>query len=93
MIQFRRGLYALAEQELRRAVELDADAASALHYRGEALNQLGRVDEAMAALEGAASLDPSNARTYYLMGILLDKKRRPQEAAAMFRKARELTPR
>jgi Flp pilus assembly protein TadD len=42
-------------------------------------------------LERAAVLEPKNPRTYYVMGILLDKKHRPQEAGAMFRKARSLT--
>jgi Flp pilus assembly protein TadD len=42
-------------------------------------------------LERAAQLQPDHARTYYVMGILFDKKNRPQEAAAMFRKAREVT--
>jgi len=91
VIFFRRGLYAQAEQELKRAIELDQHAALAYHYRGEALNQLGRVDEALAMLERAAQLQPGHARTYYVMGILFDKKNRPQEAAAMFRKAREVT--
>jgi Flp pilus assembly protein TadD len=43
-------------------------------------------------LERAAVLQPDHARTYYVMGILLDRKHRPQEAAAMYRKAREVTP-
>ena len=41
-------------------------------------------------LERAAQLDPAHARTFYVMGIVLDKKQRPQEAAAMYRKTRKL---
>jgi Flp pilus assembly protein TadD len=42
-------------------------------------------------LERAAQLEPRHARTFYVMGIVFDKKGRPQEAAAMYRKAREIT--
>ena len=38
----------------------------------------------------ATQLQPENARAYYVMGILYDKKSRSQEAAAMYRKAREV---
>jgi Flp pilus assembly protein TadD len=89
LISLRRGLYLQAEQELRRALELDAEAGNAYLYRAEALNQLSRVDEAMEMLERAIQLQPANARAYYLIGILLDKKGRPQEAASMYRRARE----
>jgi Flp pilus assembly protein TadD len=54
------------------------------------LNQLSRVDEALEMLARAVQLQPNNTRAYYVMGILYDKKGRPQEAAAMFRKAREV---
>jgi Flp pilus assembly protein TadD len=91
-IGVRRGLYAQAEEDLKRAIELDPKSPSAHHYRGEALNQIGRVDEALGMLEQAARLDPTNPRTYYVMGIVLDKKGRSQEAGAMFRRSRELTP-
>ena len=47
-------------------------------------------EEALDMLERATQLQPGNARAYYVMGILYDKKARPQEAAAMYRKAREV---
>jgi tetratricopeptide (TPR) repeat protein len=87
---FRRGLYAQAEQDLGRALEQLTASAPAFFYRGEALNQLDRVDEAMAMLQRSLQLDPANARAYYVMGILYDKKSQPQEAAAMYRRAREI---
>lgn len=87
---FRRGLYGQAEQELRRAVELLPGNPIAPFYRGEALNQLERVDEALDMLERTVSMDPSNSRAYYVMGILYDKKGRPQDAATYFKKAREV---
>ena len=42
-------------------------------------------------LERAVRLQPRHARTFYVMGIVFDKKGRPQEAAAMYRKAREIS--
>lgn len=93
IVSFRRGLYGHAEAELRWICERDEGNATAHFYRGEALNRLGRVDEALDAMKTVTRLDPSNARAFYTMGILYDKKHLPSEAAAMYRKARELGPR
>jgi len=41
-------------------------------------------------LQRATQLQPTNGRAFYVMGILYDRKRRPDEAAAMYRKAREV---
>lgn len=90
IILFRRGLYAAAEQELRGVTERDAAQAEAHFYRGEALNRLGRSDEALDVLLRAVELDPDNARAYQVMGMLYDRKRMPELATAMYRKAREL---
>src|SRR5690606_10890277 len=88
VISFRRGLYAQAEQELRRALELNAESANAYLYRGEALNQLSRVDEALDMLLRATQSQQDNARGSGGMGSPYDKKRRSQEAAARYRNAR-----
>lgn len=90
ILYFRRGLYAQAETELRWVCIRDNSHGPAHFYRGEALNRLGRVDDAMEALERAASLQPDNARAFYTLGILFDKKHMPQEAERMYRRAREL---
>ncbi|MGD2068050.1 MAG: tetratricopeptide repeat protein [Gemmatimonadota bacterium] len=90
VLYFRRGLYAQAETELRWVCIRDNSHGPAHFYRGEALNRLGRVDDAMEALERAASLQPNNARAFYTLGILFDKKHMPQEAERMYRRAREL---
>ncbi len=91
ILYFRRGLYAQCEEELRWVCEHDRDHALAHFYRGEALNRLGRVEEALITLERAAHLQPGKARIYYLLGILYDRKNLPREAGAMYRRARELT--
>ena len=90
---FRRGLYDQAEAELRWVCDQDPEHGPAHFYRGEALNRLGRMDEALDILERAARLQPNNYRTFYTMGILFDRKNLREEAAAMYRKARELQER
>jgi Flp pilus assembly protein TadD len=87
---FRRGLYGQAEVELRWVCERDENHATAHFYRGEALNRLGRVEEALEALNRATLLQPGNARAYYTLGILYDKKHLPEQAEQMYRKSREL---
>lgn len=91
-LSYKRGLYGQAEQELKRALDLDPALGIAYFYRGECLNQLGRVDEALEMLERAVQLHPRNARAFFTMGILYDRKHLPQQAAAMYRRAREVTP-
>ena len=93
LLSFRRGLYQQAESELRWVCEQDPEHGPAHFYRGEALNRLGRVDLALEMLERAAGLQPTNHRAFYTMGILYDRKNLPQQAAAMYRKARELQSR
>ena len=87
---FRRGLYERAEIELGAVCAADPEHGLAFFYRGEALNRLGRVEEAIAALERVIELIPDNPRAHYTLGVLFDKKNLPQKAALMYRKAREL---
>lgn len=89
ILYFKRGLLSQAESELRRAVDLAPDFGAAYFYRGEALNQLGRFDEALDMLERAVQLDPTNSRAFYTMGILYDRKNLRSEAEVMYRKAHE----
>jgi Flp pilus assembly protein TadD len=53
------------------------------------LNRLGRVDEALTVLARATRLPPVNPRVFYLLGILYDRRNLPDEAAVMYRRARE----
>jgi len=87
---YRRGVYAQAEAELRWVCEQDPQHGNAFFYRGEALNRLGRVEEAMEALEQTTVLQPDNAKAFYTLGILYDRKHLPEEAALMYRRSREL---
>ena len=53
------------------------------------MNRADDVDAAVAALERSNELRPS-ARAYYILGILYDRKKQPNFAQSMYRKAEEL---
>lgn len=89
LVYFKKGLYAEAAVELRRAAELDPSRSNAYLYLGEALNHMDEIDGAMEALERSAELRPS-PRAFYTMGILYDRKKQPDLAEVMYRRAKEL---
>jgi len=61
---------------------------------GIALNRLQRLDEAKAAFEQAAGMDPNNADAHANLGILLARDmNRPQEAKPHLLKALAINPR
>ncbi len=91
ILHCRRGVYAMAEADLGWVCEQDDAHGSAFYYRGEALNRLGRFDEALQALERATVLQPQNAKAFYTLGHLYDRKHMGEEAALMYRRARELS--
>ncbi len=93
ILHFRRGLYGLAETELRWVCARDRDNGLAFYYRGEALNRLSRFEEARKALEHSVTLLPHDPRSYYTLGHLYDRKSMPDEAGEMYRRARELQDR
>lgn len=90
ILHFRRGLYGHAEAELGWVCERDELNGRAFYYRGEALNRLGRFNEAGEALQRAAELMPDDPRPFYTLGHVLDRQHRLQEAAEMYRKAQRL---
>jgi tetratricopeptide (TPR) repeat protein len=93
ILYFRRGLYALAETELRWVCARDESHGPAQYYRGEALNRLNRYDEAAEAMERAITLIPSDPRPFYTLGHLYDRRHQQEEAAEMYRRARRLQTR
>ena len=90
IVEFKRGLYDQAESTLQWVCDRQADHGPAHLYRGEALNLLGRIDEALSVLERASELDPDNPRVYHTLGVIYDKRREPDEAARMYKRARAL---
>ena len=90
VLLFRRGLYAQAETELRWVCARDRDNGRAFYYRGEALNLLSRFDEASQVLKRATVLLPNDPKAFYTLGHLYDRRYLPEEAAEMYRRARQL---
>jgi Flp pilus assembly protein TadD len=91
ILLFRRGLYEQAIAELEVVCKAKPEDGFPLFYQGEALNRLGRVDEAIRALQRVTELVPNYQKAYYTLGVLFDKKNLPERAAAMYRKSRELS--
>jgi Flp pilus assembly protein TadD len=74
---------------LRRATELNPDNVAAFYYLGDACNHADALAGALEAFEAAARLEPDHWRALKGIGIVLDRMRRPQEAAAAYQRARE----
>jgi Flp pilus assembly protein TadD len=84
----RRGLGADAAAAFREALRLAPDDPDASYYLGEALLVQDQLPDALRALERAALLSPRDPRSYKLMGRLLDRMGRTDEARAMHQRAR-----
>ncbi len=90
ILSFRKGLYAEAEIRLKEVCDRNPSHGPAHFYRGEALNRLGRVDEALKAMERTIQLQPRNWRAYHTLGMLFDRKEDRERAREMYRQASEL---
>jgi len=90
ILSFRKGLYVEAEVQLKGICDRNPSHGPAHFYRGEALNRLGRVDEALKAMERTIELQPRNWRAYHTLGMLFDRKEDLERASEMYRQAREL---
>jgi Flp pilus assembly protein TadD len=71
-------------------LELDSSRAIAYYYLGEALNHVDDLDGALHCFQRAVELRPNDSRALYGLGIVLDRMNRPDEAAQMYRRSREL---
>jgi Flp pilus assembly protein TadD len=71
-----------AIEPLRRSTELAPNEGLAFYYLGEAYNHTDQLPAALSAFETAAQLLTDNWRALKGVGIVLDRMRRPQEAAA-----------
>ncbi len=90
VVMTKKGLWAEAVPSLKRAVELEPERAAAHFYLGEALNHVDDLAGALAAYLRATELQPSNARALYGLGIIYDRLARPDDAALMYRRSREV---
>jgi Flp pilus assembly protein TadD len=90
ILTFRKGLYSAAEEQLKELCERNPSHGPAHFYRGEALNRLSRVEEAITTMERTIQLQPRNWRAYHTLGMLFDRKNDRERASEMYRQAREL---
>ena len=78
-----------AIEPLKRATELAPNGGLAFYYLGDAYNHTDQLPVALLAFEAASRLLTDNWRALKGVGIVLDRMRRPQEAAAAYQKARD----
>jgi TolB-like protein/DNA-binding winged helix-turn-helix (wHTH) protein/Tfp pilus assembly protein PilF len=82
-----------AEQEFRRAIELNHNYATAHHwYAEDVLIRMGRQQEALAEIERARQLDPLSLQINAVQGRILGLTNQNDKAIEQGRKALELDP-
>ena len=82
-----------ADQEMRRALDLDPGSLDVHLDYGHLLMALGRHDEAIREGRNAEQLDPISSRTQSALGRFLYRARKYDEAVAHLERAVELEPR
>jgi Flp pilus assembly protein TadD len=90
VVMTKKGLWSEAVPHLKRAVELEPQRAAAHYYLGEALNHVDDLPGALAAYQRVTELQPNNPRALYGLGIIYDRLARPDDAAQMYRRSREV---
>ena len=71
------------------AVASEPDRVAAHYYLGEAYNSIDDLPAALSAYQVASTLDPKHHRALKAIGVVLDRMRRPAEAALAYQRARE----
>ncbi len=89
----RRGLVLEGLPSLQRAERFGPDDPDVAFHLGEAYYHAGDLETARAQLHRATELRPNDARPYKLLGRLLDRLGRTDEAMAMHRRARDASAR
>ncbi len=83
---------AKAAEQFKGAVELDPENVAAHTGYGEALLELGKVDEAAAAFEKAVALDAAYTPAVSNLALVLARQGKAADAEAKFKAALELNP-
>jgi TolB-like protein/tetratricopeptide (TPR) repeat protein/tRNA A-37 threonylcarbamoyl transferase component Bud32 len=81
-----------ATRELQRAIEINPNYTSALHWYSSVLLARGQVDEALATIRKAEQIDPLSAVIATNVALRLNVKGDYAEAAAKAERAQELDP-
>src|SRR5262249_34536277 len=85
-------VWAAAEREFRRSLELNPENAIAHRTYGVFLAAIGKTHDALRETQRAAELDPLSALTAHFPGLVLCFSRRYDEAIEVFKKALEIDP-
>jgi len=88
----RRRLSVEAESEYKAALRLSPQYGPAAINLADLYRQLGRDGDGENALRRAIGSSPSDAGLHHALGLTLTRKRRPDDALAEFRTAKELEP-
>jgi len=86
------GMYANDEMLWQKTLRLNPDCWMACNWLGLALEQKGRVDEAITCFQAALQINPDGAETHNNLGQAILQKGQPDEAIAHFQKALQLQP-
>jgi serine/threonine-protein kinase len=84
--------FVTGERELRRAIELNPNYATAHQWLAEHLSPLKRTDEAISEIRRALELDPLSVIMNRIYGDILVDARRYDEAIAQYKKTLDLDP-
>jgi TolB-like protein len=84
--------FVTGERELRRAIELNPNYATAHQWLAEHLSPLKRTDEAISEIRRALELDPLSVIMNRIYGDILVDARRYDEAIAQYQKTLDLDP-
>ena len=86
------GHYELAENEYRRAIELEPNTSDAYRQLGQVLERNNRSDEALAAYRRAVEIEPQYYRNQQALAALYLDQAKYSDAADHFAKTVELAP-
>lgn len=89
LLQYEKKEFSIALDEFEKALELDSANSSYLVWKGKALDDLGKREEAKIAIEEAISFNDNNADAWYTLGLVTSDSRK---AIAYFDKALSRNP-
>jgi tetratricopeptide (TPR) repeat protein len=88
----RKGDYAAALVEWRKAAETDPEDGKARYHLAFALDQQGQLDEAVAQYQKAIELDPNNAAAYSSLAVALTRTGKLADGIVSSKKSLEIDP-
>jgi DNA-binding winged helix-turn-helix (wHTH) protein/Tfp pilus assembly protein PilF len=81
-----------ADEEFRRAINLDPNNANAYHWYATYLQAVGRFDESLHAIDRAQALDPNSSSILVDKGMLLWRAGQREEALKILRQLEQADP-